>query len=291
MNKISFSQWTTWAKCPLWWKNKYVIGPRIDDSSIDTVFGTTMHEVIQDWLTDVFGKSEAYANKQDLTDKIRATLIKLFTENTTKTDDGQTVYLCDKTTLMEYYTHGCLIMDYLQTHRAKIFPTKNVTLVGIEVELAVEVKNNVLFKGFIDIVTKDEETGRVTIYDLKTSKSGWGDWQKKDKLKTHQLLLYKKFYSKQYDVPENMIDVQFVILKRMIVESDLYHIPRIGKFIPANGKPSVNKAVADIEHFIDECFNPDGSYKDIEAVPTPSKSNCRFCSYKTDKEKCPVGIS
>ena len=50
MNKISYSQYSLWANCPMAWKLKYVDGHRFDDSSINTVFGTAMHEVIQEWL-------------------------------------------------------------------------------------------------------------------------------------------------------------------------------------------------------------------------------------------------
>ena len=50
MNKISYSQYSIWANCPLAWKLRYVDDVKFDDSSINTVFGTAMHEVIQEWL-------------------------------------------------------------------------------------------------------------------------------------------------------------------------------------------------------------------------------------------------
>lgn len=267
-----------------------MVGPRIDDTSIDTIFGTAMHEVIQDWLTEVFTKSDAYANNKDRTIIIRQKLMALFKENIVLNENSEPSYLCDKPTLLEYYNQGCLIMEYLQKYRKKIFPTKDIELVGIEVPLNLKLKNEVVFTGFIDIITKDTKTGEVVITDLKTSKSGWGDYQKKDITKLAQLLLYKRFYSQQYNVDEHLINVEFVILKRNITESTMYHIPRISKFVPAHGTPSVNKAVREIFKFIDECFHEDGTYKTDNIVATPSKSSCKFCPYLKLKDKCSVGI-
>ena len=39
---------------------------------------------------------------------------------------------------------------------------------------------------------------------------------KADKNKTNQLLLYKQFYSKQYNFPLDKIDVEFFIVKRNV---------------------------------------------------------------------------
>jgi len=291
MKKISYSQWTTWKRCSHFWKLKYVDGPRIDDASIDTLFGTCMHEVIQDWLTDVFTKSEKYANNQDRSEAIKTKLMDGFKTNTILTEDGQSIFLCDKPTLIEYYQQGLAIMSYVQQYRAKIFPTKNVILLGIEIELSWELKPGIFFQGFLDVVTENTDTGRITIHDLKTSKAGWNDYAKKDPVKIAQLLLYKRFYAKMRNIPESMIDVEYLILKRNIVESTEFHIPRVSKFVPANGTPSVNKAHTALMEFVDACFNEDGSYNVSKVEPNPSKNNCRFCPYKTMKDKCSVGVA
>ncbi len=47
MNKISYSQYTMWANCPQAWKLKYIDGHKFDDTSINTIFGTAIHEVVQ----------------------------------------------------------------------------------------------------------------------------------------------------------------------------------------------------------------------------------------------------
>ncbi len=42
---------------------------------------------------------------------------------------------------------------------------------------------------------------------IKTSTRGWGDKEKKDETKQFQLVLYKKYYSQQFNIPEDNIDV------------------------------------------------------------------------------------
>lgn len=288
MNKISYSQFSKWANCPLDWKLKYVDGHRVDDTSIHTIFGTAMHEVIQEWLDTLYNKSETVAKSVYLDDTLKEKLLTLFKENIIGEGDSK-VFLCDKQTLMEFYQQGCQILSYIQKNSSNIFPTKKVKLHSIEFPLEIEVKPNVVYIGFIDIVTYDEEEDLYTLYDLKTSKSGWSEYQKKDLVKTSQLLLYKRFFAQQLNIPEKNITVKFVILKRIIYENSNYIIPRASNFVPSNGKPSVDRAWGLFNKFIDECFDSVGEYNPNQ-VATPSKDACRFCKFKDNKDLCSVAV-
>jgi len=284
MNKISYSQYSLWANCPLSWKLKYVDGVRFDDASINTVFGTAMHEVIQEWLeTTVYAGKDNLAKSVDLSEPLKTKFITLFQENTTVDANGNKVFLCDKKTLMEFYNQGCEILSYVQQHRNKIFPSKDTVLAGIEYPIETEVRPGVTFIGYVDIITKNEKTGKVTIIDLKTSRSGWTQAQKSDHIKLNQILLYKKFISEKFNTPLEMIGTEFIILKRTISENSPYPIPRVSTFEPSNGKPSVNRAWGHIEKFLDECFDGEGNYRTDLITATPSKDSCKYCVYK-DKE-------
>ena len=46
--------------------------------------------------------------------------------------------------------------------------------------------------------------------DIKTSTKGWDDKTKKDETKQLQLVLYKKYYSQQFGVPEDDIEIEKV---------------------------------------------------------------------------------
>jgi hypothetical protein len=287
--KISFSQYTKWLNCPMDWKLHYVDGHKIDNKSIHLAFGTSMHEVIQDWLDTLYNKSETIAKTVYLHDTFKEKLLDLFKEGTTIAESGDKVYLADKKTLMDFYQHGCEILTYLQNNYKKIFPTENVKLHSIEFPLVYEVRPNVNYVGFIDVVTYDEAEDRYTLYDLKTSRSGWSASEKKDPKKVGQLLLYKRFFSKQMGVDERSIDVEFIILKRILFENSEFVIPRVSKFAPPNGSPSVNKAWDSLNNFIDSCFTDAGDYI-TEQTANPSTDSCRWCVYKNRKDLCPYGV-
>ena len=279
-----------WANCPHAWKLKYVDGHRLDDSSIHTVFGTAMHEVVQEWLHILHNESEVKAKTMFLDDLFKDRLTKIFKENVTMLASGEKVFLCDKPTLMEFFTHGTQILSYIQTHYKKIFPTANIQLSAIEFPLDVIIDDKVQYIGFIDIVTYNTVTKKYKLYDLKTSKTGWTQAQKSDLGKTGQLLLYKRFFSQQQGVPEKDISVEFIILKRIIHESTEFHIPRASKFEPPNGPPSVNKAWDKLHTFINAAFTDDGEYI-TEQSATPSKSACQWCKFRTRKDLCNEGVT
>ena len=127
-------------------------------------------------------------------------------------------------------------------------------------------------------------------FHIKTSTRGWGDKEKKDQIKQFQILLYKSFFSEQFGVPEENIDVEFFIVKRKIWEESEFPQKRIQQFVPANGKTKVKKAKTALDTFINEVFNLDGSYKSTDFQATPAKHNCTYCSYKTKKELCDKAI-
>jgi len=145
--------------------------------------------------------------------------------------------------------------------------------------LNAEIKPGVHFIGFIDVLLKDKTTQDYIIIDLKTSTRGWNKYQKNDKVKTSQMLLYKKFYSDKYDIPLDKIKVEYQILKRKISEDFEYPIPRISKFVPANGKPSMNMAWNGFKRFVDSVFAEGGDIIQ-EVFPSNKGNHCKWCEFK-----------
>ncbi len=120
MNKVSFSQYTTWANCPESWKLRYVDGHKIDDQSIHTIFGTAMHEVIQEWLDTLMNKSKTVANSLDLDENLKAKF-HLHFKSAIKEVDGQKIFPSDRKTLEEFYHQGTEILSYIQENQDKLF--------------------------------------------------------------------------------------------------------------------------------------------------------------------------
>lgn len=110
---------------------------------------------------------------------------------------------------------------------------------------------------------------------------------KADKNKSNQLLLYKQFYSKQFDIPMDRIDVEFFIVKRKLYEKVDFPQKRVQLFTPANGTPSINRVINKFKQFVDESFLDNGEYNlDNIYNKVPSDKNCRFCDYKDKPDLC-----
>lgn len=291
MNTVSFSQYTTWANCSYAWKLKYVDNHRFDENSIHTIFGTVVHEVVQEWLHDHYNKTPVYAKSIELDGKLKEKLVALVKSSTLILEDGSKQFVCDRPTLEEFYLQGTKILSYIQDNAVDIFPTEHTKLFAIEYPIDVEVRTGVRYVGYIDIVTHNELDNTYTLYDLKTSNKGWSSYQKNDKVKTSQLLLYKKFFSEAVSVPLINVSVEYLILKRNLIEGTQYHNPRVSSFSPSSGKPSVSAAWAEFSRFLDSCFAIDGTHRTDMVLPAANKNACRFCPYLERKELCNFGVS
>ena len=68
MKKISYSQYSQWSNCPHKWKLNYIDKLSQFTDSIHTMFGTSMHEVLQTYLTVMYNDTVKMADalpKQD----------------------------------------------------------------------------------------------------------------------------------------------------------------------------------------------------------------------------------
>ena len=63
---ISYSQTLAYNTCPHQWALKYVKGLQEYKPSIHTVFGTAFHETLQNYLTVMYEKSGAAADREDI---------------------------------------------------------------------------------------------------------------------------------------------------------------------------------------------------------------------------------
>ena len=276
-----------WAQCPHRWKTSYVDGVREYTDSIHTMFGTSMHEVIQAFLTVMYNDSAKLAESLPLNDMLKERMKRNF-EQIVKANGGE--MFCTEKDMVEFYIHGTEILDFIKKRRAQYFSKRGYELIGIEVPLDYDLPNDIKFVGYIDIVIKDTVRDVIKIYDIKTSTMGWNKYMKADKNKTDQLLLYKQFYSKQFNHPLDKIEVEYFIVKRKLYENLDFPQKRVQKFVPANGKPSINKVVTRLDDFITECFNSDGEYNTEHIYrKEASKKNCKYCEFN-QTEYCDAGV-
>jgi CRISPR/Cas system-associated exonuclease Cas4 (RecB family) len=282
---ISYSQLSMFESCPHKWSLQYKDGYYQQSFSINMTFGTALHETIQHFLTVTYDESGVIADAIDLDkhfeDTFRGQYLKEYIEN-------NKIHFSNQDEMDEFYNDGIEILKFIKHKKGVYFNKKGWYLVGCEVPVLLppNEKYNVIFKGYLDVVLYHEPTNTFEIIDIKTSSRGWNDKAKKDQIKQAQLILYKYFFSKQFGIPIENIDIKFFILKRKIWEKSDYAPKRIQEFIPTNGKLKVKQAVDMVDNFLDNTFNIDGTYKDMKHEPNPSKWNCTYCNFKDDKELC-----
>lgn len=323
--RVSYSQFSMWNQCPWRWKLSYIDKIRGSEPSIHLIFGTAMHYTIQMYLTAFFANGPKYADQLDLNDILREEMGKEYRAHLDKfvkdgmmflnevkdksfevEIEGKKYTLKDdmehiakwkaqevlegyisKEAMMEFYYDGKKINEWFKKHRTEFFNYKTEELVGIEFELNENLKEKLYFIGFIDVLVRNKETGKVRIIDLKTSTRAWGSYKKNDENTTSQLVLYKNFYSRRLNLDVKKIDVEFIILKRKLQEDSPYPQKRITKFIPASGKPTINKVMMKFDAFVETCFDEQGNYNLEQFYPKiATQSNCKWCDFKNNKELC-----
>jgi hypothetical protein len=276
MSKVSYSQYSQWSHCPLQYKLNYVDKLGIYSSSIHLVFGTSMHEVIQEFLTIMYGTSKKAAMAIDLEDLLKTRLIANFNIEKNKMHGNPP---CTQLELEEFFGDGRKILQFFVNRITKFYSKSGFELVGIEIPIDKEIKPGVMFVSFLDVVLRDKISDTIIIVDIKTSTKGWSKYEKNDKIKSSQMLIYKLFYSEKYNVPLDKIKVEYHILKRKIDENAEFPIPRISKFVPANGKPSVRKAWIGFSEFVDIVFDENGNRRTTGYHAKPSRL-CDWCDFK-----------
>ena len=286
MKKVSYSQYNQWITCPYKWKLNYIDELRQFTDSIHTLFGTSMHEVLQTYLTvmynDTIKTADALPLDKMLLHRMKTNYVDIMKEN------GGEVF-CEQQDMEEFYQHGLLILDWFKKKRGMYFSKKGYELIGIEVPIEYKLLDGIEFIGYVDVIIYDKVRDKYKIIDIKTSTMGWNKYMKADKNKTDQLLLYKQFYGSQNDIPLDKIDVEYFIVKRKLYTKVDFPQRRVQTFTPANGKPSVNKVINNLNQFINESFI-DGEYNmEHNYIKQPSKKNCRFCEFNQSKH-CDVGV-
>jgi len=278
--QISFSQFSIYHQCPHRWAVTYRDGNFISESSINTTFGTAIHNIIQKYLSVVYEKSGAEADRMDLEELFED---ELKTQYRIDYEKNGKKHFSNSEELNEFYEDGLEILKYLKKNRKNYFDQKGVHFIGAEIPLMITPNpkyNNVIYKGYLDLIFYYEKSNTIKIIDIKTSTRGWRDYEKKDPIKTSQLLLYKKFLSDLFNFPIDNISIEYLILKRKLPETTEFHIKRFQTFTPSDGKTSINKAIKNLDNFISDVFNRDGTFiLNKEYEKRPSKFNCGYCPF------------
>lgn len=285
---ISYSQFSMYSRCPKNWELAYARKLRTYSPSIHTAFGTAFHETLQHYLTVGFEESFKKADEIDLNLLLKEKIAEVYKGDVE--NNGE--HFSTPEQLLEFWLDGCAILNWFKKRRSLYFSSRQYNLLGIEVPLLTPVDDSeVHMYSFLDLVLYDKKMRRVKILDIKTSGRGWTKYDKSDEIKKSQVLIYKHFFSKEYGIPYEDIEVEFFIVKRKLLEDSEFPQKRIQEFSPAQGKIVINKVLKRIDSFVSSCFNPDGSYnldRHYYAIEGEKKKNCTFCEFKDNFELCPA---
>ena len=273
---ISYSSLSTFNKCPKLWEMQYLRKQIPFKQNIYTCFGTAMHETMQEWLEVLYHDKVKVGMEMDLDKLLYDNMIKAYKQG--KAQNGHEHFSTEKE-LTQFWIEGKNILSYLKKKKNAYFTTKTMQLAGIETLLYQEIKPGVVFKGLVDLVFYHPTTDRWTIMDIKTSTSGWRDAQKKNPNLTAQVILYREFFSKQFNVPKENIDVEFFIVKRRVpAEAEFASMQkRVQQFSPSSGPRKTKQVVESMNNFIQEVVGEDGQYIDKEYKCTNPFGKCEHC--------------
>jgi len=286
--KISYSQFSMYSKCPKSWELAYVKKLRTTSQNINTIFGTALHETLQAYLTTLYTDSVKNADRLPLEQML---MDNLKTGYKNALEKGMP-HFSSPSELSEYYNDGVEILNYIKRKRSIYFSTKNYELVGIELPIyhqACNANDAIMMLGYLDVVIRNTVTDEYTIIDIKTSNSGWNKYQKADKLKASQLVVYKEYLAQQFGIDVEKINIEYFIVKRKLIDGAMFPQKRVQQFKPASGRPTRNKVNKEIESFITTCLNADGTYKEREYMAIAGKGckHCRYCEFSELEDLCP----
>lgn len=274
---ISYSQFSTYQTCPHRWELQYKDGINLFSSTIHTCFGTAVHETLQHYMDVMYNKSGAEADKIDIEEYFYEKFIEQYKIDYKANKD---THFSSPEELREFHEDGIAIILWFKKHKAEYFSKRHWELIGCEIPLILPLDNrfkNIIYKGYLDLVLYHEPTNTIKIIDIKTSTRGWGDREKKNEQKQFQLILYKELLSRQFKLDPDNIEIEFFIVKRKIYEASEFPQKRIQLFVPSSGKIKTKRAIDGLTKFVEEAFNTDGTFKNVNHPKMPT--NCKYCPF------------
>ena len=254
---ISFSQIKNWAKCPFYHKLSNI--DKVEGSfsgNIYTAFGSALHDTIENHLENIITDNE-------LNEYFRASFSN---ERRLLKEEIQNDHFD------QFLSQG----EKLATKYKKVLDSyfgEGYEIIKCEEELFEDVQdykgNPFKFKGYIDLVVKVGNTYH--ILDWKTCSWGWDAKKKADKMVVYQLIFYKHYYAKKYNIDPKNIECHFGLLKRTAKRNE------VEIFKVTSGKRRTENAMKLLAQAIHNIDN---------RVYIKNKSSCQYCEFKGTKH-CP----
>jgi len=209
---ISYSEWKNWHICPHYHKLTYIDKVTQFQGNIFTAFGKALHTVCELTLTSPEKYREAGA--------IDALVKEQFLKEPKALPEEEQQRAKRDFKLKEWLVSGLEIVPDLYRCLTEKFGKLGEDWEVLKAEEQLyepiteftEAEKN--FKGFIDLVVMSKKDKKVHLIDWKTCSWGWKREKKSDTILAYQLVYYKHFWARKYDVNPKDVDCHFVLLKR-----------------------------------------------------------------------------
>ncbi|MEK6829293.1 MAG: PD-(D/E)XK nuclease family protein [Nanoarchaeota archaeon] len=196
---ISFSEFSLFNQCG----HRHLIEKHLKLTepvmTVHLFFGNAIHSALEKTLKDAIGLSRRI-------DHFKRTFAKDMLD-----------YMKDEPgfqqDLNDYLQQGEELLSILSIE--DIF--KKYKIVSVEEPLFEHIYGEFYFKGFVDLVVQDRETGRYVIIDWKTSGQKWSIKKKMDDdIFLCQMRFYKYFWSRKNNIPLGQVDCEYIVLNRLM---------------------------------------------------------------------------
>lgn len=247
---ISFSEISTFIQCPYKHHLDYERGMLKEKVQTEFLsFGTSIHEGIE----HLYETKDIQAAQKVFEDTLR----QLWTQH--NHDEYETFLDIGLIAINNIHQSGIVDKEEFQ-HK--------------EFEIKYPLRDNVTFKGFIDLITFDPIKQKICIIDLKTTKNGWKDFQRKNIKTKAQLYLYLIFLSEMFGADHSLFECKFILIE--------YNNDKIDEFVLDGNPQDIQKTKELLDSIIDALYYQKGN----RYLKFKNKNNCRFCPYAEDKEIC-----
>ncbi|MBT4208941.1 hypothetical protein HOE22_11480, partial [Candidatus Woesearchaeota archaeon] len=119
MGRVSYSQFSQWDKCPHMWKSNYIDKLGTFTDNIYTIFGTSVHEVIQAYLVCYYGRTIKEADALPLEDILKYRMEENYKTAKSDSKDELSITLQE---MKEFYQDGVYMINEFKKRKSGYFP-------------------------------------------------------------------------------------------------------------------------------------------------------------------------
>lgn len=195
---ISFSEFSLFNQCG----HRHLLEKHLklveSEFSVHLFFGNAIHSAIEKSLKETMGLSRRI-------DYFKRTFAKDMLDYMREEPGFQQL-------LSEYLKQGEDLLNILSIEDM----LNRYKVVSVEEPLFENIYGEFYFKGFIDLVVQDRESGKYKIIDWKTSGQKWSLKKKlEDDIFLCQMRFYKYFWARKNNIPLENISCEYIVLNRL----------------------------------------------------------------------------